>query len=203
MKYVIWVLVNLCLATSAQADESKALFTTQCASCHTASGVGNQALQAPNISGFSSAYVRRQLLNYKTQIRGGSAADSAGKMMLAVVASLSDGDIDTVSQYVATLPVATLSVASKPSSFRGRGLYSGCASCHGAQGEGYPELGAPRINQQYEGYLARQLALFRSGARGAHTADISGQQMRAMALAIASDEDVSLLVRHIRTLGQQ
>ena len=40
-----------------------------------------------------------------------------------------------------------------------------CAACHGASGEGNPQLGAPRIAGQPQSYLERQLAAYADGRR--------------------------------------
>jgi cytochrome c553 len=40
-----------------------------------------------------------------------------------------------------------------------------CAGCHGANGAGNPQMGAPRITGQPEAYLARQLDAYANGQR--------------------------------------
>jgi cytochrome c553 len=42
---------------------------------------------------------------------------------------------------------------------------AGCAACHGAQGEGNAQVGAPRIAGQPQPYLERQLAAYADGRR--------------------------------------
>lgn len=59
--------------------------------------------------------------------------------------------------------------------------YGVCVQCHGAHGEGRPELGAPRIAQLDAGYVAAQLRAFRGGKRGYHLEDESGLAMAAVA----------------------
>jgi cytochrome c553 len=41
----------------------------------------------------------------------------------------------------------------------------GCAGCHGARGEGNPDVGGPRIAGQPQAYLARQLTAYAEGTR--------------------------------------
>lgn len=201
MKYWLWVLLGLGWTMNVSAGTGEEVYKSNCSSCHGASGQGSELIRAPRIAGFSTSYIERQLLNYQKGLRGSSAGDIPGKMMVSVVSNLSTDELTRVSEYVSRLALVEIEPLSGAASFRGRGLYSGCASCHGGQGEGYPELGAPRLNHQYDWYLARQLTLFRSGQRGNHERDDLGQQMRAMAQSIASDDDIAVLVNHISTLG--
>ncbi|HET7924051.1 MAG TPA: c-type cytochrome, partial [Rhodanobacteraceae bacterium] len=62
-----------------------------------------------------------------------------------------------------------------------------CITCHGAHGEGIPELDTPRIGGLAEWYLARQLKYFHQGARAPAAQDVHGTQMRAVLLASRTD----------------
>ncbi|HEX7236454.1 MAG TPA: c-type cytochrome [Gammaproteobacteria bacterium] len=62
-----------------------------------------------------------------------------------------------------------------------------CITCHGAHGEGIPELDTPRIGGMAEWYLARELKYFHQGARAATASDVRGTQMRAVLLASRTD----------------
>jgi len=79
-----------------------------------------------------------------------------------------------------------------------------CAACHGAQGEGNPALGAPRLAGQDASYLERQLQNFKNGMRAYHHDDKSGQQMKN-ALAVLNEADVksvALWFSQIRLTGK-
>ena len=52
---------------------------------------------------------------------------------------------------------------------KGKAAYEICAVCHGASGEGTPELNVPKIGGQEEWYVARQLQNFNSGLRAPTT----------------------------------
>ena len=67
--------------------------------------------------------------------------------------------------------------------------------------KGYPDLGAPKLTQQYGWYLRTQIENFRKGLRGTHKEDERGQQMRLMAEGIHSDTDIDTLIKHITGLG--
>ncbi|MEM6927356.1 MAG: c-type cytochrome [Myxococcota bacterium] len=62
--------------------------------------------------------------------------------------------------------------------------YGVCVQCHGAHGEGRPELGAPRIAQLDASYVTAQLRSFRDGTRGYADGDESGQAMAAVAAGL-------------------
>jgi cytochrome c553 len=49
--------------------------------------------------------------------------------------------------------------------FSAEGQDAGCAACHGAQGEGNAQIGAPRIAGQPQPYLQRQLEAYADGRR--------------------------------------
>jgi cytochrome c553 len=63
-------------------------------------------------------------------------------------------------------------------------LYFPCRSCHGDEGLGSPAINAPPIAGQSAAYIARQLANFRDGIRGAAAADTWGRQMALMAYGL-------------------
>lgn len=78
--------------------------------------------------------------------------------------------------------------------------YQPCAVCHGDQGQGNPALQAPALAGQSADYLARQLRHFKAGLRGSENGDTLGQQMRAMAQTLASDDDVQAVSRYLAQL---
>ncbi len=83
---------------------------------------------------------------------------------------------------------------------RGATHYQVCAACHGKNGEGNLDTGAPRIAGQHGWYLERQLMNFRAGARGVDSLDLNGQVMRPMALGLPDDAAVKDVVAYIQTL---
>jgi cytochrome c oxidase subunit 2 len=183
------------------AEAGKILFEQRCAACHQSAGGGSEALKAPNLTGLSQAYLQRQLEHFNKGLRGDDAKDAEGQMMRGIAAGLKDDEIEQLSEYIALLARQPAPKSEKSAGFAGRGLYSGCTSCHGAQAEGFDELGAPRLAGQHGWYLKAQLVKFRAGLRGAHADDSFGQQMRAMASAIRDDAAIDTLVNHIGSLA--
>ncbi len=201
MLYRIWFVLSVMLiSASALSQSDKELYEARCAACHQSSGEGSAALKAPNLSGLSIAYVARQLRLFRSDSRGSLAEDTQGQMMRAAALGLSDSQVDKLAGYVGSLVDVPVNLEKQSTGFRGRGLYSVCSSCHGAQGEGNEALGAPRIAQQYSWYLRSQLNSYKKGWRGGESGDELGRQMRSMALTV-DDADLELLIRHVTGLG--
>jgi cytochrome c553 len=168
-------------ATTALAADGRALFAP-CVACHGPHGEGVPATGAPNIAGSQAWYVERQLKNFATGLRGAQPGDSYGAAMRAGSAAIAtDGDRATLAAYVATLP-RVRAAAGTAVTDNGRNYFNAiCSACHGASGLGNGALGAPRLAGLPAAYLARQLAAFKSGQRGAQPGDRLGAQMRSIA----------------------
>ncbi len=87
-----------------------------------------------------------------------------------------------------------------PGEARGPAVFETCATCHGAQGEGMREYGAPAIAGLPEWYLRAELEKFRSGARGAHPDDVQGLRMRGMARSLNHEGDVEAVAAYVAAL---
>jgi cytochrome c oxidase subunit 2 len=75
-----------------------------CMSCHGMNGEGNDALNAPRLAGQYDWYTYRQLMNWKTGVRGTHAKDTYGAQMIGMVATLPNEDaVKNVAAYIATL----------------------------------------------------------------------------------------------------
>lgn len=85
---------------------------------------------------------------------------------------------------------------------RGRALFTTCVGCHGNQGQGRPELGAPNLTGLDRGYLTKQLRDYRDGRRGSPE-DARGYQMVGRANALPGDRGVRDVVAYIATLPAQ
>ena len=101
-----------------------------------------------------------------------------------------------------TSPAPTPAITVEGDAAAGKGAYGICVACHGANGEGNISLNAPRLSNQHDWYIVRQLQNFKSGVRGMHKGDVYGAQMRPMAMVLASDQAVNDVAAYISTLGQ-
>lgn len=182
-------------------SRGEALFGT-CVPCHGAEGQGDQTLGAPAIAGLPQWYVEAQLHNYQNAMRGANPFDTVGLRMKSMSLALDlEGDVASVSEYVATLPVApTPDATVEGDAETGQLAYGVCAACHGANGEGNEALHAPPLKGQHDWYLLAQLQKFRSGWRGTAQGDTWGATMRPNTLTM-SDEDMANVVAYIRTLN--
>ena len=168
-------------SAAAVGADGKTLYAP-CAPCHGAHGEGVPATGAPNIAAAERWYVERQLGNFATGLRGGQPGDTYGATMKAASSALTaDQDRAAVAAYVAGLPKAG-AFASVGYTDNGRNYFNAlCSACHGSNGLGNKSLGAPRLAGLPVTYLARQLAAFKSGLRGAQDGDKLGAQMRVIA----------------------
>lgn len=173
-----------------------------CVLCHGGEGEGNEALDAPRIGALPAWYLARQLDHFRRGVRGGSDEDKYGTQMRAITLTLnSDEAIADLAAYFADLSPPYGSSDIQGDVERGAELYEACTACHGADGRGSEELGAPDLIGQHDWYLVRQLEHFRDGLRGAHPEDVYGMQMRPFVLGtLMSDEDIVDVVAYIQSL---
>lgn len=85
----------------------------------------------------------------------------------------------------------------------GQAQYAVCATCHGPNGEGNPDMNAPKLTGAGRWYVERQLGNFRSGARGAHEDDTFGQQMVPFAATLPDDKAVRDVAAYLASLPDQ
>jgi cytochrome c553 len=85
---------------------------------------------------------------------------------------------------------------------RAKSVYKICAPCHGNQGEGKAELGAPAVAGLPEWYIDAQLKKFRAGIRGRHPKDVAGQRMRPLVRTIPKEEDIAIVSKYVAAMKQ-
>jgi cytochrome c553 len=106
-----------------------------------------------------------------------------------------------------SLPLALLALAGcdwnihpPEATASGEEIFELCTSCHGTQGQGNPKFNAPAIAGLPKWYLEAQLHKFRTGVRGTHPNDITGMQMRPMAISFHNDQDVQAVAGYVANL---
>lgn len=172
-----------------------------CASCHGQQAEGNQSLNAPKLTGMSSWYMRRQLDHYKEGVRGADPADTYGAQMAPMARTLTtEQATENVLAYIDSLPDTPGDETVVGDAERGREIYTTCAACHGAEGEGRWSTNAPRLAGQDDWYLERQLENFRQRIRGGHPDDLYGDQMYMMAATLSDERAINDVVAYINTL---
>ena len=129
--------------------------------------------------------------------------DTVGIRMKSMVQALDvEGDLESVSEYVATLPrvMATESTLEGGNVQAGQQIYQGlCVACHGPEGLGNEALRAPPLVGQPDWYLARQVQKFRMRWRGGAAEDIWGTTMQVNSL-LYDDEQIKHALAYIQTL---
>ena len=109
--------------------------------------------------------------------------------------------------YIAGIIIFVLGIAFSTNVFaegdvvRGKAKYKVCAACHGENGEGRKIANAPRISGQHSWYIARQLNNFKNNVRGTHINDITGMQMRPIAMTLGTDQDIDDVVAYVGSLN--
>ncbi len=192
--------ITMTVNAAGDAAKGKALFVT-CIACHGTQGEGNKALNAPLIAGQETWYVERQLKNFKAGIRGGDPKDTYGQQMRPMAMTLTtDQAIADVAAYTASLKPKAVPETVKGDAGAGKASYAVCIACHGAKGEGNKALNAPRLTGQHDWYIVRQIKNFKAGIRGQNPKDVYGQQMRPMAMTVATDEIANNIAAYINSL---
>lgn len=178
-------------------DMGRQIYQDGCSACHGDIGQGVEALAAPALAGQDRDYIERQLANFALRLRGGRENDRYGSQMTLFAQLLSDTDRRAVAHYLSSLAPAQPMATLHGDPANGQDLYAPCSACHGGRGEG----GAgPRLGGLGDWYVATQLRLYATNARGYDENDPDGQNMAATAANI-SDEEVRDLAAYINSLG--
>lgn len=172
-----------------------------CAACHGPQGEGIPGMNAPKIAGQSAWYLKRQIMNYKTGLRGTHKDDTYGAQMIGMVATLADEQaVDNVVAHIRTFPDAAVASTIDGDVASGQKHFNVCAYCHGADGMGIQAMNAPRAAGMNDWYLERQLHNFKNDVRGAHPQDHRGKQMGLVANILHDEQAVRDVVAYINTL---
>ena len=176
-----------------------------CGTCHGQEGEGNSLLNTPAAGKQDSWYVERQLQNYRANLRGylSPAEDIYGFQMknMAIAQVPDEQSIMDMAAYMQSMaPPESLPTTVNGDPEEGRKVYEAtCIACHGENGEGSTVLGAPRLSNQHDWYLLRQLKAFLGGARGWERDDIFGTQMRYMAQLLDTEQKQKDVIAYIAT----
>ena len=172
-----------------------------CAACHGQQGEGTQVLNAPRIAGLNARYLERQLHYYRDGIRGTHELDTAGATMRPIMAALPGDDaIRNVAAYISAMTTEPAPNTVLGDIERGADLYTNCAACHGADGQGIWTMNAPALAGQHDWYLVTQLQNFQNEIRGSHRMDLYGNQMTLFADVLSNDQNINDVVAYLSTL---
>ena len=189
----------LLITTSANSKDS---YQTHCAQCHGASGQGNDALGAPNLTQLSAAYIQRQLEGFRAGWR--KSDDSYTQTMMAAIASLDAPVLASATSAIDTFSDInrTAGAIHAGNTDRGKDLYNAyCSACHGTTAIGNDALGAPNLLGLSQNYLSRQYLHFAEGRRGGHPDDRYGQQMARLAKALKDPQLIDDVSTYVASLA--
>ncbi len=204
VRSAVILLVSLIAGPAALAagdvEHGKELYNI-CTACHGPNAEGNPALNAPANAGQDPWYLTRQLNNFKVGIRGAHPDDTFGAQMRPMAMMLTgENDIADVVAYLTSMDMPEPTKTVEGDVEDGKKAYQTCIPCHGEFGEGAQALDAPRLSNQHDWYLVRQLENFKAGVRGSHQNDIYGAQMRIMAQLLQTDEQVRAVAAYIASI---
>ena len=175
-----------------------------CIACHGAAGEGNDALGSPALAGQSTAYLTRQLENFRSGIRGATPGDTGGAQMRPMATTLTDDTaIENVVAFIATLPEPTHTATVAGNAENGsKQFISKCGACHGGKAEGNDALNSPRLTNLSNDHIVLQVQKFQSRLRGAHVDDKYGKQMVMMS-TLVSEQELADVVAYLNEIAQQ
>ena len=197
-------LIALILACGAPvwADEHRgqALYRL-CIACHGQQGEGHADLGAPAIAGLPEWYVSAQLTKFRNGVRGAHPRDTAGMRMRPMARTLpTDDDVKAIARYVGYLPPQAPPPTLTGNAANGAAQYAVCMACHGPDGKGNQQVGAPPLVTASDWYLLTQLKNFKHGVRGTNAAaDVSGAMMMPMAAPL-DEQAMKDVIAYIQTL---
>ena len=169
-KKIIVALAFASLAFSAAAETIQQR-TVACFACHGERGQ-SETENTPSLGGQQAPYALIQLFMFREKLRSFEPMNETAK-------ALSDDDLRTFSDFIATLPKpAPPADAGEPARIaRGEGLarQNRCNSCHNTDFSGKENV--PRIANQREDYLAKTLSEYKDNSRHGYDgsmADVMG-----------------------------
>ena len=149
---------------ASDAARAQEIVSGKCFVCHGADGESSSPM-FPRLAGQHSAYIARQLADYKSGRRKSST-------MQPMVDDLAGADFNALGAYFAAKPVHVHTVDDPELAGMGRYIFNrgnpfsgvaACATCHGAAGHGTETL--PRLAGQHALYTENQLKQFNKRER--------------------------------------
>lgn len=166
-----------------------------CALCHGGYGQGTPGTMSPRLAGLPAGYLAKELRYYRDGVR-----HYAPMVVASSVASMSDKDIDDISEYLAGVNLRTLNLPEIPAYTKGNAdngeeyFMDECKGCHRPTGLGKPEKNVPPLAGQYGSYLFGQMKRFQRKDRH-HDDDPDDETFDEL-----EDQDLDDLVTFLTTL---
>ena len=159
----------IALINPAYSDVSKGKeLSASCVACHGENGISLNPVW-PKLAGQNPTYLTAQLHEFKK----GPDGNRNNAVMYGIAMTLSDSDINNLSDYYASLK-PTVGVVKDDYLELGRNIYRGgnmdikmqaCISCHGPNGQGNYAAAIPMLSGQHSQYTYQQLKNFQISTR--------------------------------------
>jgi cytochrome c553 len=174
---LLLVIVAVSAPVSAQ-EPGAALAQRLCASCHGQSGLPADRT-VPVISGQQSAYLQKQLRDYRS-------GDRDSEIMSSISQSLGDRQIVDIADHFGAAPWPRGSTSPSPPAMPA--AVAACEACHNRElkGANGPAGWAPRLAGQSLPYLVQTMTAFSSGERA------NNPQMSALMKSLAPADRQSI-----------
>jgi len=162
----------LAVATIASADEQEPdmdlgkQLNRQCALCHGLYSQGILGGKYPRLAGLPEYYQKKALRDYRDGVR-----EHAAMVVVGGLRGMSDHDLNSLAAYIADIDLDQVYPLDVPTPEgadldNGEDLYMGdCKTCHGRKGQGKARKESPQLAGQYNGYLLRQIEMFKDKKR--------------------------------------
>jgi cytochrome c553 len=122
--------------------------------------------RGPIIDGLPAWYLERQLRLFMSGERGRNPENRSEYLMGSGISLLkTDDDLAAVVRHFSQLPPARHVKTIRGDNERGAAHFTWCATCHGPNGRGREEIGAPPLIVQEDWYLFDQLIRIQAGLR--------------------------------------
>jgi cytochrome c553 len=150
-------------ASDAGSKRAQEIVAGRCSICHGAEGESASPI-FPRLSGQHPEYIAKQLADFKSGRRKGTMSDQ--------VKELTEDEMKWLGAYFSQKKPKAYVVRDEDIAAVGRYIYhkgnqysgvASCASCHGPQGDGSPQL--PRLAGQHAAYTESQLKEFNKRER--------------------------------------
>jgi cytochrome c553 len=167
-----------------------------CATCHRADGNSILAI-TPKLAGQNASYLVKQLMGFKSGNR-------PGVTMAAMVAALSEEDMQDIASWYASQEV-TLGGANPETLELAESIYragvkdlsvAACSACHSPAGDGNALAGFPSLSGQHAEYTLQQLKDFRAGVRQNDTS-----AMMRLVVERLTDKELEALASYVSGLN--
>jgi cytochrome c553 len=183
---ITMALASLSFSAAAETIQERA---APCLACHGERGT-SETENTPSLGGQQAPYALIQLFMFREKLRLFEPMNEMAK-------SLTDDDLRTFSDFIATLPkpAAPADAADATRMARGEALakQSRCNTCHNTDYSGKENV--PRIANQREDYLAKTLVEYKENTRHGYDATMADVMQTVSKEQIA---DLAYYVAHFR-----